>query len=99
MIMEYRVWTSIANLPFSDESAWLPFMRHLEREHDELGPVATWEDHGSAIVIVTADDHPDPASAAESAARVVSDALHATGLADRYPTVFLVEPAEDIVAV
>ncbi len=98
MIMEYRVWTSVANLPFSDESAWLPFMRHIEREHDELGPVATWEDDGSAIVVVTADDQPDAASAAENATRVVSDALHATGLADRFPTVFQVEPAEDTVA-
>jgi hypothetical protein len=99
MIMEYRVWTSVANVPFSDEAAWLPFMQHLERNHDQLGPVATWEDDGTAIVVVTADDQPDPASAAESAARVVSDALHATGLADRFPTVFQVEPATDTVAV
>jgi hypothetical protein len=99
MTMEYRVWTSVANVPISDEAAWLPLTRHLEREHSELGPVATWEDDGSKIVLVLADDQPDPASAAESAARVVSDALHATGLADRYPTVFLVEPAEDTVSV
>jgi hypothetical protein len=99
MIMEYRVWTSVANVPFSDEAAWLPFMQHLERKHDQLGPVATWEDDGTAIVVVTADDQPDPASAAESAARVVSDALHATGLADRFPTVFQVEPATETVTV
>jgi hypothetical protein len=70
----------------------------LEREHSELCPVAMWDDDGSKIVLVLADDQPDPASAAESAARVVSDALHATGLADRFPTVFQVEPAEDPVA-
>jgi hypothetical protein len=96
--MEYRTWTSVANMPFSDETAWLPLTRHLEREHSGLGPVATWEDDGSKIVLAPADDQPDAASAAESAARVVSDALHATGLADRYPTVFLVEAAEDTVA-
>jgi hypothetical protein len=99
MTMEYRTWTSVADVPFSDKPAWLALTRHLEREHSELGPVATWEDDSEAIVLVLADDQPDPASAAESAARVVSDALHATGLADRYPTVFLVEPAEDTVAV
>jgi hypothetical protein len=98
MSMEYRVWTSVANMPFSDEAAWLPLTRHLECEHSELGPVATWEDDASTIVLVLADDQPDPASAAESAARVVSDALHATGLADRFPTVFQVEPATDTVA-
>ena len=98
MTMEYRVWTSVANVPFSDEAAWLPFMRHLEREHNEIGPVATWEGDGSAIVVVTAEDQPDPASAAESAARIVSDALHASGLADRFPTVFQVEPATNTVA-
>lgn len=99
MTMEYRTWTSVANMPFSEESAWLPLTQHLEREHSELGPVATWEDDASTIVLVLADDQPDPASAAESAARVVSAALHATGLADRFPTVFQVEPAADTVAV
>ncbi len=89
----------MANLPFGDESMWLPFMRHLESEHDELGPIATWEEDGSAIVVVTADDQPDPAAAAENAARVVSDALHASGLADRFPTVFQVEPVGDLLPV
>jgi hypothetical protein len=28
----------------------------------------------------------------------VSDALHATGLANRFPTVFQVEPATDLIA-
>jgi hypothetical protein len=98
MIMEYRTWTSVANVPFADEATWLPLTRHLEREYSELGLVATWEEDTSTIVLVLADDQPDPASAAESAARVVSDALHATGLADRFPTVFQVEPATDTVA-
>jgi hypothetical protein len=96
MIMEYRTWTSVADVPFHDEPKWLALTRHLEREHPELGPVASWE--GEAIVLILANDEPDPATAAENAARVVSDALHATGLADRFPTVFQVEPATDLIA-
>lgn len=96
MIMEYRTWTSVADVPFSDESKWMPLTEYLEREHPELGPVATWED--DAIVLVLADDEPDPASAAEKATRVVSEALHATGLADRFPTVYEVEPVTEAVA-
>jgi hypothetical protein len=99
MSVEYRIWTSVANMPFGDESRWLALTRYLEREHPELGPVATWEDDASTIVLVLADDQPDPATAAENAARVVSDALHACGLADRFPTVFQVEPAADLLSV
>lgn len=99
MIVGYRTWTSVANVPFSDESTWLPLTRHLEREHPELGPVATWEDDASTIVLVLSDDQPDPATAAESAARVISDALHASGMADRFPTVFQVESAADLLSV
>jgi hypothetical protein len=99
MIVEYGTWTSVANVPFSDESTWLPLNRHLESEYSELGPVATWEDDASTIVLVLADDQPDPATAAENAARVVSDALHASGLADRFPMVFQVEAAADLLSV
>lgn len=95
--MEYRTWTSISNMPVSDEAVWLPLTRHLEQEHPELGPIASWNDE-TTMVIVLADDRPDRAAAAESAAQVLSDALHATGLADRFPTVFQVEPATDLVA-
>lgn len=93
MIVEYRTWTSVADVPFSDESKWLPLTRYLDREYADLGPIATWEQ--KAIVLILADDEPDPATAAEKAARVVSEALHATGLADRFPTVYQVEPATD----
>jgi hypothetical protein len=41
---------------------------------------------------------PDPATAAEKAARIVSEAPHATGLADRFPTVYQVEPPTDDVS-
>ena len=40
----------------------MPLTEYLEREHPELGPVATWED--DAIVLILADDEPDPATAA-----------------------------------
>jgi hypothetical protein len=93
MIVEYRTWTSVADVPFNDESKWLPLTRYLDREYPDLGPIATWEK--TAIVLILADDEPDPATAAEKAARVVSEALHATGLADRFPTVYQVEPATD----
>lgn len=94
MMMEYRTWTSVAGIPHQDESVWLPLIRHLDKHHAELGPVATWE--GDAIVLILANDEPDPATAAEHAARVVSEALHATGLADRFPTVYEVEPAPEL---
>jgi hypothetical protein len=97
MIMEYRTWTSVADVPFSDESEWMPLSRHLDKNHPELGPVGSWEDDGTTIVFILANDEPDPATAAENAARVVSEALHATGMADRFPTVFQVEPATDLV--
>lgn len=99
MSVEYRTWTSVANMPFENEAIWLPLTRHLESEHPELGPVATWEEDASTLVLVLADDQPDPASAAESATRVISDALHACRLADRFPTVFQVEPAADLLSV
>jgi hypothetical protein len=97
MIMEYRTWTSVADMPFSDEPKWLPLTRHLERAYSELGPIACWDDE-TTIVFILADDEPDPAAAAENAARIVSEALRATGLADHFPTVFQVEPATDLVA-
>jgi hypothetical protein len=97
MIMEYRTWTSVADLPFADEASWLPLTRYLEREHDDLGPVATWEK--DAIVLILADDQPDPAAAAEKAVAIVSEALRATGLSDRFPKVFDVEVASEPVAV
>jgi hypothetical protein len=97
MIMEYRTWTTVADVPFCDESKWLPLIRNLDSAHPELGPIASW-DNETAIVIILANDEPDRATAAENAARVVSDALHATGLADHFPTVFQVEPATDLVA-
>jgi hypothetical protein len=97
MIVEYRTWTSVADMPFCDEPKWLPLIRHLEDEYSELGPIASW-DNATTMVFILASDEPDPAKAAENAAHVVSDALHATGLADHFPTVFQVEPATDLIA-
>jgi hypothetical protein len=97
MTMEYRTWTSVADVPYSDESLWLPLIRYLDKTHGELGPIGSWDDE-TTMVFILADDEPDPATAAEKAARVVSEALHATGLADRFPTVYQVEPATDEVS-
>jgi len=96
MIMEYRTWTSVADMPFRDEPRWLPLTRYLEREYSQFGPIASWDDE-TTMVFILANDEPDPATAAEHAAQIVSKALHATGLADRFPTVFQVEPATDLV--
>lgn len=90
MIVEYRTWTSVADMPFNDEPKWLPLINYLEHKHSDLGPIASWEE-GNKIVLILANDEPDPATAAENAAHVVSEALHAAGLADRFPTVFEVE--------
>jgi hypothetical protein len=95
-MMEYRTWTSVADVPYSDESMWLPLIRYLDKNHAELGPVASWDDW-TTIVLILANDEPDPATAAENATRVVSEALHATGLADRFPQVTQVEPATDLI--
>jgi hypothetical protein len=96
MTMEYRSWIAVADVPFSDEPTWMRLAEHLERAHPELGPVASWEDDGTAIVFIVASDEPDRATAAANAARVVSDALHASGLADRFPEVRRVEEAQDL---
>jgi hypothetical protein len=94
--MEYRTWTSVVDMPFRDEPKWLPLATYLEREYPQFGPIASWDDE-TTMVFILANDEPDPATAAENAARVVSEALHATGLADRFPTVFQVEPATALV--
>jgi len=96
MTMQYRSWISLKDMPLREESSWLPLIDHLEREHPELGPVASW-DGATTMILVLAGDQPDRAAAAESAARIVSDALHATGLSDRFPAVFQVEPASDLI--
>lgn len=97
MTVEYRIWISIADMPFRDEQVWPPLIECLERQHPELGPVASWDD-GATMVIVLASDEPDRATAAERAAAIVSDALLANGLADRFPSVFRVEPASSAIA-
>lgn len=98
MIVEYRTWTAIADVPFSDEPKWMSLTEHLEREHAELGPVASWKDDWTTLVLVLANDEPNAATAAEHAARIVSEALHAVGLTDRFATVYEVEPAPELIA-
>jgi hypothetical protein len=94
--VEYRTWISLADMPFRDEDVWLPLTDHLEREYSQFGPIASWDD-ATTMVLILAHDDPDPAAAAEHATRVVSDSLHATGLGTRFPTVFQIEHATDLV--
>jgi hypothetical protein len=96
MSVEYRTWTSIADLPFDDEAAWLPLTRQIEQSHPELGPVVTWDD--TALVVILADDQPDPAAAAEQAAKIINDALRTSSLGNRVPKVFQVEAANAVAA-
>jgi hypothetical protein len=97
MIMEYRTWTSVADMPFVDEPKWLPLTDYLEHKYSDLGPIASWDDE-KTMVLILASDEPDPATAAENAARIISEALHASGLADRFPTVFEVELITELAA-
>lgn len=95
--MAYRTWTSVADMPFADEPKWLPLTNYLERVYGDLGPIASWDD-AQTMVLILANDEPDPATAAENAARIISEALHASGLADHFPTVFEVEPVSELAA-
>lgn len=95
--MEQRVWISIVDVPFEDESQWAPLVERLERSHPEMGPIASWDDE-KTIVIVLCSDAPDRASAAERGTAVVSEAPRACRLGDRMPSVFRVEPVEDALA-
>lgn len=97
MTMEYRTWTSIAEMSFGDERRWLPVMEHLEREHEELGPIASWDDE-TTMVIVLASDEQDEATAARHAAGIVSDALLTSRLPARAVSVIRVEPVTDAIA-
>lgn len=94
MIMECRTWVSIANLPLDDESAWLPLISQLEREHPDLGPVASWDDP-TTMVIVLSEHAPDKATAAQRAVMLVSEALHRCELSDRFASIFAVEIIRD----
>lgn len=89
--MEHRVWISVPNMPFEREAQWLPLIEHLEQKHDGLGPVASWDDE-TTMVIVLAAETADGAAAAELAMSVVREALRAVALFERVPSVSRVQP-------
>jgi hypothetical protein len=95
--MEHRIWISIPNMPFAREAQWLPLIEHLERTHAALGPVVSWDDE-TTMVIVLADETADGAAAAELGMSVVREALQAVALAERAPSVFSVQPVFDSLA-
>ena len=86
---EYRLWITVPQLPVSAEARWQPLIGHLERYHADLGPVLSWD--GADAVLVIAFDSDSEAHAARTGVGVVADALHRTGLGDRYPRLVEVE--------
>jgi hypothetical protein len=97
MNMEFRVWITIGDLPFPEESKWLPVIERLERTHPELGPIASWDDE-QTMVIVMVVDAPNRATVAERTATIISETLSTTGLTDQFPSVFRIEPAASALA-
>jgi hypothetical protein len=90
---EYRLWITVPDLPLGsldEEQPWEPWIAFLERHHSELGPVLTWDGRGGAMVIIALDADSE-AHAVRAGVDVVSDALHRTGLGDRYPRLVEVE--------
>jgi hypothetical protein len=90
---EYRLWITVPDLPLGnldDDQPWEPWLEFLERNHGDLGPVLTWDGEGGAIVIIALDADSE-AHAVSTGVDVVSDALHRTGLSDRYPRLVEVE--------
>lgn len=86
---EYRLWITVRELPLSAEARWLPLIEDLEQRHGDLGPVISWE--GSDAVVVIALDSDSEAHAARTGVEVIADALHRSGLGDRYPRLVEVE--------
>jgi hypothetical protein len=87
---EYRLWITVPDLPLEDERSWEPWIDFLEHNHGELGPILTWNGKGGAMVIIALDSDSE-ALAARAGVEVVADALHRTGLGDRYPQLVEVE--------
>lgn len=86
---EYRLWITVTDLPLSAEAHWQPLVDHLEQHHGDLGPVLSWD--GDEAVLVIALDSDSEAHAVRTGVDVVADALHRTGLGDRYPRLVEVE--------
>jgi hypothetical protein len=91
--MEYRLWITVPDLPFEAEERWEPFIRRMEKDHQNLGPVLTWDGEGGTIVIVAVDTD-NEAHAVAQGIEAVADALNAAGLGDHYPASVEIELAE-----
>jgi hypothetical protein len=90
--MEMRAWIKVPGLPLSDEARWEPFIEALERDHDELGPILSWDKETGAAEIIVLVDTDDQAAAALTAVDAVTAALHKVGLGQHYPASIEVAP-------
>jgi hypothetical protein len=90
---EYRLWITVPDLPLGDvdeDQPWGPWIDFLERHHADLGPVLSWDGKGGAVVVIALDADSE-AHAVRTGVDVVTNALHSTGLGDRYPRLVEVE--------
>lgn len=97
MSMDYRIWIAISEMPFKREERWLPVMAHLESRHPSLGPVASWDD-ASTMIVVLSGEASNQASAAKICREAVNDALRATVDSDRVPSVIRIDSLTDSLA-
>lgn len=93
--VEYRGWIKVPDLPYEREKDHERLHAALLADHVDLGPVMTWDD--DATVVVLATDAEDEAAAASILTGAVSDALHASDLGHLYPAGVEIECAEDLV--
>jgi len=75
--MEFRAWITVPSLPF-DAQEWVPFIRHLEREHAEHGPIIGWD--GDVAHVVVSTDALSESAAARQLSAVVGESLREVGL-------------------
>jgi hypothetical protein len=91
--MEYRAYLRIPGMRFRDEHLWEPFIKALEQDYAELGPVIGFSDEGAEVIVSM--DCESEASAATQGVEAVTMCLQAVGLSELYPRGVEVEPAAD----
>lgn len=93
--VEYRGWITIPDLPFSMAAEHERLHDALLASNVDLGPVMTWAE--DATVVVLAVEAEDEAAAAQVFTAAVSDALHVAQLGHLYPAGVDLELADDLV--
>ena len=87
--MEFRAWITVPGLPFDAEERWESFIRHLEREHAEHGPIIGWDGDVAHVVIST--DAGSESAAARQLSAAVGESLRAVGLIEAGAAVASIE--------